>query len=30
VPCETQQPPNLSAPSGSALDPQYTQLETAP
>jgi phospholipid/cholesterol/gamma-HCH transport system substrate-binding protein len=30
VPCETQQPPNLAAPAGSALDPQYTQLETAP
>jgi phospholipid/cholesterol/gamma-HCH transport system substrate-binding protein len=30
VPCETQEPPNLSAPAGSALDPQYTQLETAP
>jgi phospholipid/cholesterol/gamma-HCH transport system substrate-binding protein len=30
VPCETQEPPNLAAPAGSALDPSYTQLETAP
>jgi phospholipid/cholesterol/gamma-HCH transport system substrate-binding protein len=30
VPCETQEPPNLNAPAGSALDPRYTQLETAP
>ena len=30
VPCETQQPPNLAAPGGSALDPQYTQLGVAP
>jgi phospholipid/cholesterol/gamma-HCH transport system substrate-binding protein len=30
VPCETQQPPNLSAPGGSALDPRYTQLGAAP
>jgi virulence factor Mce-like protein len=26
VPCETQQPPNLAAPSGSALDPALTSL----
>jgi virulence factor Mce-like protein len=26
VPCETQQPPNLEAPAGSALDPAYTQV----
>ena len=30
VPCETQEPPNLTAPAGSALDPRYTQLGTAP
>ncbi|MGH8572706.1 MAG: MlaD family protein [Gammaproteobacteria bacterium] len=30
VPCETQEPPNLAAPGGSALDPRYTQLGTAP
>jgi phospholipid/cholesterol/gamma-HCH transport system substrate-binding protein len=30
VPCETQDPPNLAAPGGSALDPRYTQLGTAP
>ncbi len=24
VPCETQQPPNLAAPSGSATDPALT------
>jgi phospholipid/cholesterol/gamma-HCH transport system substrate-binding protein len=30
VPCETQEPPNLSAPAGSALDPRYTQLGAAP
>jgi phospholipid/cholesterol/gamma-HCH transport system substrate-binding protein len=30
VPCETQQPPNLAAPAGSALDPRYTQLGVAP
>jgi phospholipid/cholesterol/gamma-HCH transport system substrate-binding protein len=30
VPCETQEPPNLAAPAGSALDPRYTQLGTAP
>jgi len=29
VPCETQQPPNLAAPSGSALDPDLTSV-TAP
>jgi phospholipid/cholesterol/gamma-HCH transport system substrate-binding protein len=29
VPCETQEPPNLAAPSGSALDPRYTQLQAA-
>jgi phospholipid/cholesterol/gamma-HCH transport system substrate-binding protein len=27
VPCETQEPPNLAAPAGSALDPRYTQVE---
>jgi phospholipid/cholesterol/gamma-HCH transport system substrate-binding protein len=26
VPCETQEPPNLAAPAGSALDPRYTQV----
>jgi len=26
VACETQEPPNLQAPGGSALDPQYTQV----
>ena len=26
VPCETQEPPNLAAPAGSALDPRYTQI----
>jgi virulence factor Mce-like protein len=26
VPCETQQPPNLAAPGGSALDPQLTSV----
>ena len=26
VACETQAPPNLNAPGGSALDPQYTQV----
>jgi phospholipid/cholesterol/gamma-HCH transport system substrate-binding protein len=30
VACETQEPPNLAAPGGSALDPRYTQLGTAP
>jgi phospholipid/cholesterol/gamma-HCH transport system substrate-binding protein len=30
VPCETQEPPNLAAPGGSALDPRYTQLGPAP
>jgi phospholipid/cholesterol/gamma-HCH transport system substrate-binding protein len=30
VPCETQDPPNLAAPAGSALDPRYTQLQVAP
>ena len=30
VACETQEPPNLAAPSGSALDPRYTQLGTTP
>jgi phospholipid/cholesterol/gamma-HCH transport system substrate-binding protein len=30
VPCETQDPPNLAAPGGSALDPRYTQLGSAP
>jgi phospholipid/cholesterol/gamma-HCH transport system substrate-binding protein len=30
VPCETQAPPNLAAPGGSALDPRYTQLGPAP
>ena len=30
VPCETQEPPNLTAPAGSALDPRYTQLGTTP
>jgi hypothetical protein len=30
VACETQEPPNLAAPAGSALDPRYTQLGTAP
>ena len=30
VPCETQEPPNLAAPAGSALDPRYTQLGVAP
>jgi phospholipid/cholesterol/gamma-HCH transport system substrate-binding protein len=30
VPCETQEPPNLAAPGGSALDPRYTQLGVAP
>ena len=30
VPCETQAPPNLAAPAGSALDPRYTQLGAAP
>ena len=30
VPCETQEPPTLAAPAGSALDPRYTQLESAP
>jgi virulence factor Mce-like protein len=30
VPCETQEPPNLAAPAGSALDPRYTQLGTTP
>jgi phospholipid/cholesterol/gamma-HCH transport system substrate-binding protein len=29
VPCETQEPPNLNAPAGSALDPQYTQVSAA-
>ena len=28
VPCETQQPPNLQAPGGSALDPRLTQVST--
>jgi phospholipid/cholesterol/gamma-HCH transport system substrate-binding protein len=27
VPCETQEPPNLEAPAGSALDPRYTAVE---
>jgi hypothetical protein len=27
VACETQDPPNLQAPSGSALDPAYTQVQ---
>jgi phospholipid/cholesterol/gamma-HCH transport system substrate-binding protein len=27
VPCETQEPPNLQAPAGSALDPRYTAVE---
>jgi phospholipid/cholesterol/gamma-HCH transport system substrate-binding protein len=26
VPCETQEPPNLAAPSGSAVDPQLTSV----
>jgi hypothetical protein len=26
VPCETQQPPNLQAPGGSALDPALTSV----
>jgi hypothetical protein len=26
VPCETQQPPNLQAPGGSALDPAMTSV----
>jgi hypothetical protein len=26
VPCETQEPPNLAAPGGSALDPQLTAV----
>jgi len=26
VPCETQEPPNLASPSGSALDPQLTSV----
>jgi phospholipid/cholesterol/gamma-HCH transport system substrate-binding protein len=30
VPCETQEPPVLAAPAGSALDPRYTQLGVAP
>jgi phospholipid/cholesterol/gamma-HCH transport system substrate-binding protein len=30
VPCETQEPPNLAAPGGSALDPRYTQLGATP
>jgi phospholipid/cholesterol/gamma-HCH transport system substrate-binding protein len=30
VPCETQEPPNLAAPGGSALDPRFTQLGTTP
>jgi phospholipid/cholesterol/gamma-HCH transport system substrate-binding protein len=30
VPCETQEPPNLAAPAGSALDPRYTQLGGTP
>jgi virulence factor Mce-like protein len=30
VACETQAPPNLAAPAGSALDPRYTQLGAAP
>jgi phospholipid/cholesterol/gamma-HCH transport system substrate-binding protein len=30
VACETQQPPNLQAPSGSALDPAYTQVVLRP
>jgi phospholipid/cholesterol/gamma-HCH transport system substrate-binding protein len=29
VACETQEPPNLQAPAGSALDPQYTQVTAA-
>ncbi|MGH2780517.1 MAG: MlaD family protein [Thermoleophilaceae bacterium] len=29
VPCETQEPPNLAAPAGSALDPRYTQISSA-
>jgi phospholipid/cholesterol/gamma-HCH transport system substrate-binding protein len=29
VPCETQEPPNLQAPAGSALDPRYTQVSAA-
>ncbi len=29
VPCETQERPNLQAPAGSALDPQYTQVTAA-
>jgi phospholipid/cholesterol/gamma-HCH transport system substrate-binding protein len=29
VPCETQEPPNLRAPAGSALDPRYTQVSAA-
>jgi hypothetical protein len=28
VPCETQQPPSLAAPAGSALDARYTQVGT--
>ena len=28
VPCETQQPPSLAAPAGSALDARYTQVAT--
>jgi ABC-type transporter Mla subunit MlaD len=27
VPCETQDPPNLQAPAGSALDPAYVQVQ---
>jgi phospholipid/cholesterol/gamma-HCH transport system substrate-binding protein len=30
VACETQEPPNLAAPGGSALDPRYTQLGATP
>jgi hypothetical protein len=26
VPCETQEPPNLDAPSGPAADPAYTAI----
>jgi phospholipid/cholesterol/gamma-HCH transport system substrate-binding protein len=28
VPCETQEPPNLQAPGGSALDPRLTQISS--
>jgi hypothetical protein len=30
VPCETQEPPNLAAPGGSALDPQLTSGPVTP